>query len=492
MIRIVIILLLTNSAWQATAQNVGIGTTTPNARLDIKAGLNQLNILNIQRAQGKPIAQIEASGRFRLGDIDSTGDEGQYNFNFSKSKLILESDYKQQDLLGELNAPFYQKTEATSPVSAGTVIGSWHELSGNPDFGITHHATNNVSGQLGIAYYGVAERKGYAFIGAADSGVAALFHSINSYPLITGQGKVGFGTYNPTNRLQIHNRSNTTPATYAQFTNHLTDSLENDGLLVGVNENGDAELGMQENKSILFNVNNITKMILAPSGQLSIGQIGGNGGSIEVLSDNASAGTFLSTLANGPYLKLGNGTNNNFGHVGNFIPGNANSMDVGTASGNTTGDVNLTIAGTAKLTVKPSGNVGVGTTTPTQKLDVQGNINVSGNIINEAWIPPSLNTGWTNLDGANFATIGYYKDKQEVVHLRGVINYNAALPGIGTVIFTLPPGYRSSTSKTMVFPVSNNNAGIGRVNIDASGNVTLVAGTTPGWISLCGITFRAD
>lgn len=57
-----------------------------------------------------------------------------------------------------------------------------------------------------------------------------------------------------------------------------------------------------------------------------------------------------------------------------------------------TSAVQFSTAGTARLTVLPSGNVGIGTNNPTAKLDVVGDVNVSGNIAAKyqdvaEWVP---------------------------------------------------------------------------------------------------------
>lgn len=77
------------------------------------------------------------------------------------------------------------------------------------------------------------------------------------------------------------------------------------------------------------------------------------------------------------------------GFIGQFYNastgGAANGMEVKVASSTSTAlDVSRgtsqTTAGTPLFTVKATGNVGIGTNTPTQALDVNGNTNVNGNI----------------------------------------------------------------------------------------------------------------
>ncbi len=67
------------------------------------------------------------------------------------------------------------------------------------------------------------------------------------------------------------------------------------------------------------------------------------------------------------------------GYIGSYW-GNTADVDFGAHGSNTTGKVHLVTTGSPRLTVTPIGNIGIGTQTPTEKLDVSGSINVSQTI----------------------------------------------------------------------------------------------------------------
>ena len=101
----------------------------------------------------------------------------------------------------------------------------------------------------------------------------------------------------------------------------------------------------------------------------------------------ANPAVTLDVLSPAGHTARFNGTNNMFlsiyesdayrGYVGSYS-GAAEDVDFGTGSGNTNGKVHLTIQAIPRMTVASNGNVGVGNTSPTRKLDVNGSLGVNG------------------------------------------------------------------------------------------------------------------
>jgi hypothetical protein len=100
------------------------------------------------------------------------------------------------------------------------------------------------------------------------------------------------------------------------------------------------------------------------------------------------------------------------------------------------------------------------------------------------WLSPTFLNGWTDF-GSKYETAGYYKDALGFIRLKGLIKNGT----MGTAAFVLPSGYRPSYRK--IFPVLTLD-GIGRVNIEPSGDVVIMDyGTASNrWVSLDGIIFN--
>ncbi len=131
----------------------------------------------------------------------------------------------------------------------------------------------------------------------------------------------------------------------------------------------------------------------------------------------------------------------------------------------------------------PSGNVGIGTAAPSEKLEVNGNIKLSGVIVQQDWQTPTLLNGWVYY-GAPYNPPAFFIDKNGIVHLRGLVRTGT----MGTSIFTLPAGYRPANRELLVVMTNSNVAG--RCDVLADGNVVPLAGSNV-WFSLDGISFRA-
>ena len=99
---------------------------------------------------------------------------------------------------------------------------------------------------------------------------------------------------------------------------------------------------------------------------------------------------------------------------------------------------------------------------------------------------PTLLSGWVNY-GDHWAAAGYYKGSDNRVHLQGLIKSGTVADG--TVIFTLPQGFRPK--QTQMFIIFISGGGYGRVDVNESGSV--VANTVNAtYTSLSGISFLAE
>ena len=127
------------------------------------------------------------------------------------------------------------------------------------------------------------------------------------------------------------------------------------------------------------------------------------------------------------------------------------------------------------------GNVGIGTTSPSAKLEVNGNMKVT-HIVQEDWQDLTLENGWTRFS-TTYNPPQYFKDSQGIVHLRGLIK-----DGTAEEISTLPTAY-SPSFRELHIGTTNRNVSC-RIDITNAGVITLAADYDNAWVSLDGITFR--
>lgn len=123
---------------------------------------------------------------------------------------------------------------------------------------------------------------------------------------------------------------------------------------------------------------------------------------------------------------------------------------------------------------------------------------IPGGIGNNAWAPwinlknteavktLTLVNSWVNY-GVPHMNFGYYKDSADIVHLRGTLKSGTMTAG--TVITTLPAGYRPSGDG---FYNSSCGAGYARLLIRNNGEVQVSFVSDNSYLSLDGITFKAE
>ena len=98
---------------------------------------------------------------------------------------------------------------------------------------------------------------------------------------------------------------------------------------------------------------------------------------------------------------------------------------------------------------------------------------------------PAFENSWVNFEGG-YSTAAFYKDPYGRVHLRGMIKSGTV--GAASA-FTLPESYRPP-HRLLFGTISN--GGVGRVDILTSGGVRPLTPSNNTWVTLDGISFRAD
>ncbi len=219
----------------------------------------------------------------------------------------------------------------------------------------------------------------------ADLGSNIIFEVDGSESArIDSSGNVGIGTTSPTfdsgyNGLHI---SQTAPSIHLTPTGAGTTA--SDGYAINVNSAGIVRHINKENQPIEFHTNNTERLRIDSAGNVGIGVTDpsveldvsgtirattrlniGNSNQVTALSlysgSVATTGTFESN-ATGAYIifkdATSGGSNVGIGAVGD--------------------DCFIMAGGSEKVRIDDSGNVGIGTNAPTEKLDVQGNITATG------------------------------------------------------------------------------------------------------------------
>lgn len=181
---------------------------------------------------------------------------------------------------------------------------------------------------------------------------------------------VGIGTTTPIRKLHVQSESNTIAV--AKF--HSDDPRNKSFIILSNPASPDDKIRIgSDDTNLVFSTNWTEKMRITSAGNVGIGTTSPSA-KLEVNSGTTNTAAQFTSTDTGTTISLTDsiGKSN--------IEQNSNSLLLKSDPSNSVSDsdIKLQIDGSSKLTIKSDGNVGIGTTTPSAKLDVNGKIKANG------------------------------------------------------------------------------------------------------------------
>ncbi len=184
--------------------------------------------------------------------------------------------------------------------------------------------------------------------------------------------RVGIGTTSPARNLHIHQDDST--LSYIQITNSTTGTSGSDGVSFGITSDEVAIWNNRENTATAISTNNAERMRITSGGNVLIGTTTDSGYKLQVSGDvevsDSQADVLIKSTTAGQASRLVLNTTTREWRIGTHS-GQNNSLWIYDAT-----------AASYRLALDTSGNLGVGTTSPSHKLHVNGgNIFGSSNVL---------------------------------------------------------------------------------------------------------------
>ena len=180
---------------------------------------------------------------------------------------------------------------------------------------------------------------------------------------------VGIGTNNPTSLLHL-NSSNQNTHIGIRFTDATTGYTTTDGLVLEKTSNNDGRFWNYENADIFFGTNNVERLRIKNDGRIGVG-INPSSAYLLQIHNNLPASITTGILLSD--------TNSSTTNASAIVKNNNHNLEIKTLGQN---DIILGTSNIERIRIKNNGNIGIGTVNPTSTLHINGDLRVSGRILN--------------------------------------------------------------------------------------------------------------
>ena len=366
----------------STGGNVGIGLTLPTKKFEVNSGTisdivrfgndaggivfgysTNLASIDLIASQAFRIRQgsttplyIKSNGNVGIGTTSPDGALSVENTGTAGVPVL--------DIINTSNAQFNHSGEMMTP----NMLANQNNI-----FVIGRQSTTKESGYIGYKWSS----------SGSNSNVLTFGHwGSDNLMNIDGLGNVGIGTTSPGQKLHLNNSATLTP-TYQKFTNGTATT----GTTLGIDADGDFIINNGEAKEIKLYTSDTQRLTISSAGAVKFNSYNStnNTGTPTYLLGTDASGNVVKTntvpgSAAGPYLPLSAGSSYpltgalHFGDAFNYIEKNASSDMLMVANRHITFSDVISGVVNERMRIEEGGNVGIGLTDPTEKLQVAGDV----------------------------------------------------------------------------------------------------------------------
>ena len=304
--------------------NVGIGTTSPSAKLEVVGPSNNPSIvlgnenqIAFKRADGLSVYGIgHYQGEFTIGRSANLGANAGTSINIATGGSYTRFSHGANEMM---------RITSAGNVGIGTALPNRKlEVNGDLAIGLTTSAYKSlvfkpVSAASG--YNGTLEIESYTTPGSGTATFLTHFKTTDNGSGgqtrhdVAFDGRIGIGTSSPSEKLQIEDAGST------KIKLHTTSSTSNSGIVfsgqrptsgnsahyIGATGDGSYNLAIEADEATFFKNNSVTTMTLNPLGKVGIGttspQTELDVKGIIKSTDGVGNTLFLSSGSNGSYIR---------------------------------------------------------------------------------------------------------------------------------------------------------------------------------------------